>query len=290
MSSGVFLETTLSVRSRSNDLRRATDAQARKSRSGRPADRLRHRRLRVVGKRISLDERVVGKRISLDERVGAHGDRPRGDTSSRGIFAATAPGRPADPAGSYTLAADRLYGVPPLDITFTIPSDGWVSWGPGVLTNEPNERDHVGIGFHNVANLYKDPCLWRTSGEAAPRVGPTVADLTAAFARQPHFTASAPTDVTVDGFRGSFMTMTIDADLDFAGCDSGQVHSWIDPDGNSRYYAGPGQVEQFWIVDVDGTRLVIEGSFFPDAPPANLTDLATDRRVDRDRAVGQPSA
>jgi hypothetical protein len=177
------------------------------------------------------------------------------------------------PAGSYVLAADRLYGVPPLDITFTIPSDGWVSWGPGVLTNEPDGRDHVGIGFHNVANLYKDPCLWQTSGEARPRVGPTVADLEDAFARQPHFTASAPTDVTVDGFRGSFMTMTIDADLDFAGCNSGQVHSWIDPDGNSRYYAGPGQVEQFWIVDVDGTRLVIEGSFFPDAPPANLTDL-----------------
>ena len=178
------------------------------------------------------------------------------------------------PAGSYTLAADRLYGVPPLDVTFTIPSDGWVSWGPGVLTDEPDGRDHVGIGFHTVANLYKDPCLWRTNGEAAPRVGPTVADLAAAFAQQPHFTASAPTDVTVDGFRGSLMTMTIDADVDFARCDSGQVHSWIDPDRNSRYYDVPGQVEQFWIVDVDGARLVVEGSFFPDAPPANLADLA----------------
>lgn len=167
-----------------------------------------------------------------------------------------------------------LYGVPPLDVTFTIPADGWVSWGPGVVTDVPGDRDGVGIAFHNVANVWTDPCLWKSSGEADPPVGPTVADLAAAFAEQPHFTASAPTGVTIDGFDGMTMTMTIDADVDFEACYEDEVHSWIDTDGRSRYYQGPGQVEQFWILDVDGTRLVIPGSFFPDAPPANLADLA----------------
>jgi hypothetical protein len=166
-----------------------------------------------------------------------------------------------------------LYGIAPLDITFTIPAEGWVSWGPGVGTNEPDDRSNVAIGFTDVANLHKDPCLWRTAGKTDPPVGPTVADLAAAFARLPHFAASAPSRGMVDGYEATVLTLTIDPKLDFAMCDSGEVHSWIDADGNSRYHQGPGQVERFWIVDVRGTRLVINTAVFPGAPSAHLASL-----------------
>jgi hypothetical protein len=177
------------------------------------------------------------------------------------------------PPGSYVLTADNRYGVG-LDITFTVPAAGWVSWGPGVVTNETDDRDHVAIGFADVINLFKDPCRWNSSGKLDPPVGPTVADLAAAFARLPHFTASAPSRVMVDGYEGTVLTLTIDPALDFKTCDLGEVHSWIEVHGNSRYHQGPGEVERFWIVDVRGTRLVINTAVFPDAPPANLANLA----------------
>ena len=81
------------------------------------------------------------------------------------------------PPGSYVLAGDALYGIPPLEITFTVSREGWVSWGPGVVTTEPDIRDQVGMGFADVANLYADPCQWRTGGVLDPAVGPSVDDL-----------------------------------------------------------------------------------------------------------------
>jgi hypothetical protein len=31
-----------------------------------------------------------------------------------------------------------------------------------------------------------------------------------------------------------------------------------------RYHQGPGQIDQLFVLDVDGTRLVIDASYFPD--------------------------
>ena len=177
------------------------------------------------------------------------------------------------PPGSYLLAGDAQYGIPPLDITFIVSREGWISWGPGVVTTEPDVRDQVGMGFADVANLYSDPCHWRTVGLLDPAVGPSVEELVVGLAAQPRFKASAATDVSLAGFTGSYLELTIDADLDFSTCDVGEVHSWVDVKGNSRYYQGPGQIERFWILDVEGTRLVIEGSLFPRASRANRDDL-----------------
>ena len=178
------------------------------------------------------------------------------------------------PPGSYLLGGDALYGIPSLDITFTVADEGWISWGPGVVTTEPDIRDQVGMGFADVANLYEDPCRWRTGGVHEPVIGRSVRELVAGFAAQRRFTASAPTDVSLAGFRGSYLELTIDPSLDFSTCDGGEVHSWVDVKGRSRYYQGPGQVEQFRILDVGGTRLVIEGSFFQQASRADREALA----------------
>jgi hypothetical protein len=141
------------------------------------------------------------------------------------------------------------------------------------VTTEPGIRNQVGMGFANVANVYADRCHWRAAGVLDPAVGPSVDELVDAFAAQPRFTASVPSDVSLAGFSGFHLELTIDADLDFSTCDAGEVHSWVDVKGNSRYYQGPGQIEQFWILDVEGTRLVIEGSLFPLASRASRDDL-----------------
>ena len=89
------------------------------------------------------------------------------------------------PAGEYVLAPDALYGIPPLRITFAVPTEGWESWGPGVVTTDPGERGGVGIGFANIANVFVDPCHWETLGLVEPAVGPSVDDLAQALTKQP---------------------------------------------------------------------------------------------------------
>jgi hypothetical protein len=178
------------------------------------------------------------------------------------------------PPGQYVLAGDSYYGIRGVDITFTVPQNGWVSWGPGVLTSEPDFHDHVGIGFANVANLYPEPCHWHSTPVKYGSLGPSVDDLVDGLVAQPHFAASSATSVSLAGFGGRYVELSIDPGLDFSECDDQTVHSWLDTNGFSRYYQGPGQIERFWILDVGGTRVVIEGSMFPQASDSDRDQLS----------------
>lgn len=179
----------------------------------------------------------------------------------------------ATPPGEYVLSADALYGVPPLRLTFTVTRDGWESWGPGLVTIAAGERREVGFGFADVADVYVDPCRWDRLGAIRPRVGSTVDDLVVALQRVPHAHATKPVDATLGGVAGRYLELTIDPHQDFRTCDGGAFHIWIDSRGNSRYYQGPGQVEQFWVLDAHAVRLVVEASFFPEASSESRADL-----------------
>ena len=63
-----------------------------------------------------------------------------------------------------------------------------------------------GLVFMEVGNTYTDPCQ---SVALDPPVGPTVDDLASAWADQPALDATAPTDITVDGFHGKQVEFTV---------------------------------------------------------------------------------
>ena len=43
--------------------------------------------------------------------------------------------------------------------------------------------------------------------------------------------------------------------------------------GGDRYQQGPGQVEELWILDVDGQRLVIDATHMPATSMADVAEL-----------------
>jgi hypothetical protein len=90
-------------------------------------------------------------------------------------------------------------------------------------------------------------------------VGSSVDGLVAALASQKGRQASTPTDLTVDGFAGKYMELTVPARIYLAECDGGQFRTWLGTDGRERYLK-PGQRDLLWIVDVDGTPLVIDAA------------------------------
>ena len=84
-------------------------------------------------------------------------------------------------------------------IFVTVP-DGWRAEDNWAVTG-PDDVDPpagIAVGFWSVRNLYADP-LNAAGGTLDPPVGPTVDDLAEALASHPGWTATAPTDVTVDG-------------------------------------------------------------------------------------------
>ena len=115
-----------------------------------------------------------------------------------------------------------------------------------------------------MANIYTDSC---PSVLVDPPVGPTVDDLASAWANLPGFDATAPIDITVDGFHGKQVEFTV-PDYDEEECSNGGTASAGTDGGGADWWAqGPNQHNQLWILDVNGTRLVIVASYFPDTSP-----------------------
>lgn len=144
-------------------------------------------------------------------------------------------------------------------LTFAVPA-GWSDndWYVDKLGSNPS----IGVVFDKVANIYTDSC---PSFAVSPPVGPTVDDLASAWANLPGFNATAPIDVTVDGYRGKQVEFTVP---DYgADCADGAFRLLGAVGGGAWFAQGPNQHNQLWILDVNGTRLVIAAASFPDTSP-----------------------
>ena len=184
---------------------------------------------------------------------------------------------PLEPA-TYYIEPESI----PVRVLYTIPADGWSSWiGTFKPEQGPDGRGrHVAISIMNVTNLLVDAC--DPHSETDPPVGPTVDDLATALAELPPFLVTkAPRDVTFHGFRGKYLELTVPdlpvlirgEDVFWPECGGYELKSWIAPSLSFAYYGyhTAGQIEAFWILDVDGSRLVIEANWTPDSP--NIAEM-----------------
>jgi hypothetical protein len=155
-------------------------------------------------------------------------------------------------------------GVGQMRVSLAVPR-GWDVWvlGGGIIDprNGGQWPSGTGIGFYQVEDVYADPCRWERG--MMPSIGPSAADLAAALARQPDRAATTPTDVELGGFNGKMLRLHVPSDVDFSECSApefrseGEFRSWP-----GRFHQGAGQVDEVWILDVEGERLVIDAWWF----------------------------
>ena len=172
---------------------------------------------------------------------------PFSSTSTTGAF---------DP-GSIVLDGDF-----PLAIVFDVPA-GWSREG------SPEAADLVGVhkirgpvtpvyaSWAVIANVYADPCH-ASPGPIDPPIGPAVDDLVTAMTSMVGFESTNPTEVTVDGFAGKHFELSSNINPAADGCDDPVWLSLWEPASGSETARVPGATTmQFWVVDVNGTRLVM---------------------------------
>jgi len=186
---------------------------------------------------------------------------------------------PLEP-GSYFIDPDSDPSTP-LRVVYEVPFEGWSQWF-GALKFAGG--GHVMINITTVVNVVRHGC--RDHSWADPPVGPSVNDLAAALADlAPFRVTSPPRDVTVYGYSGKHLELTVPDlpvegegdDRRFTGCIDGTLKSWvaaIDTEPGDAYYGytGPGYTEEFWILDVDGTRLMIVAERSPGSPRKDLAE------------------
>ncbi len=133
-----------------------------------------------------------------------------------------------------------------------------------------------GTGF----NVYGDACHWNTTIPETPATTPD--EIAAAFAAQASSDATAPLDVTVGGFAGKSITVSVPMSYDvpnatreekFADCDN-NVFAFYGVEGEAveaRNAQGGGQIDELWILDVGGSIVILDAALSP-ATPADLVD------------------
>ena len=190
------------------------------------------------------------------------------------------PFAPLEP-GTYFIDPD-LDPSTPLRVVYEVPYEGWSQW---IGAAKFADYGHVGVSITTVSNLVRHGC--RDHSWADPPVGPSVDDLAAALADlAPFRVTSPPKDVTIYGYHGKHLELTVPDlpvegegdDRRFTGCMEGTLKSWVaaidtEP-GDAFYgYTGPGYTEEFWILDVDGTRLMIEANWSPASPRKDVAEM-----------------
>lgn len=142
----------------------------------------------------------------------------------------------------------------------------------------------IGVSVWDVGEVPRDPCRWK--GTLADP-GPAVDDLVKALVTQRLRHATEPTDVTLGGYRGSYLEwsvptdMVVTGDADFEGCDVEPSNghrdfvSWLGNGYGERYQQVAGQVDMLWVLDVDGQRLLVDATYSPGTTGADRAELAS---------------
>lgn len=156
-------------------------------------------------------------------------------------------------------------------VVITVP-DGWANvdgWGINARSETPR---WTAVTFWDVNEVYAHPCGWR--GEPLIDPGRTVDGLVEALVDRPMRNATTPVEVSVDGYEGYMLEWSVPTDIDFTSCDEGYFESWTGLGWSSdRCQQGPGQVDRLWILDVNGSRLVIDAMYMPGATEQDREEL-----------------
>jgi hypothetical protein len=194
------------------------------------------------------------------------------------------------PAGPFVVSDDEVR------VTVDIASPGWsLLSGLEAITKDDDGLDSpesVGVALVAWAwpagtefNVYGDPCQWATTIPETPATTPD--EIAAGLAAQAQTEATTPVDVSVGGYTGKALTLQVPMtyevpgatrEEEFGECDEDSyVYYGLAADGSQieRNAQGPGQIDDLWILDVNGSIVIIDAAYGPAAPPDLVEELRT---------------
>ena len=168
---------------------------------------------------------------------------------------------PPQPGCTETAADDSIR------VTFDVPN-GWepdpIHYGIWLAGSGNRAPDGASVFFERGGWLYTDPC--HSSPPPTIQVGPSVDDFANAIANHPTLNATAPVPVTLAGYSGKYLDLQMPSDV--STCTD---NYW--PWEPGFFAQGPSQRWHLWILDVNGTRVVILTTDYAGTSAANRTAL-----------------
>ena len=205
---------------------------------------------------------ALGYNFLIAPNVGGPGlDEPGPTTTPTAAPLPPASSFDSQPAGDRLEPGSYFTTVVGNRITFTVPAGWQRNVVPQVLWTGSSEAR---LAFGEVENIYADPCQ-PALGVLDPAPGPTVDALASALAAIPGATATTA-DAEISGFRARYVGL--DVPDSFGDCI---------PDGGEALLSADRPLEpashRFWVVDVDGDRIVIHSVTRPGALSRQVDEL-----------------
>ena len=160
--------------------------------------------------------------------------------------------------------------------------EGWYDFAGYFILKYPDTPHPVlGLSVWDVGQVFRDPCHWQGTGFDP---GPGVNALVTALVAQPMRDATKPTDVTLAGYHGRYLELSVPDDIrmskpgEFDACDldSGgyrDFQGWLGNGMGNRHEQVPGQIDRLWVLDVQGKRLMVDATYSPDTSQADRDEL-----------------
>ena len=168
--------------------------------------------------------------------------------------------------------------IVPVRFSFTVPS-GWRNAGWGAI--DKGGDGTLIVTPWTVRYTYRDPCRWMAS---VVDPGATVQGLVDALRQQIGHKATAAVPATIDGHEGQRIELDVNVTVDPQKCDGGEYRVWVAPGPGvtgtalqepARYGLPTGFHSSLTILDVNGTRLIIEASYPAGTSAAVRAELQT---------------
>jgi hypothetical protein len=180
----------------------------------------------------------------------------------------------------------------PLQVTVDITTPGWstLTGFDGMTKDDDGLDAPETVGAALLAwtwpagtefLVYGDPCQWSSSAPETPLTTPD--EIATAFAAQAQTEAADPVDVTVGGYAGKSVTLQVpltyeQADAtreeEFAACDNSEfVYYGTGDEVVARNAQGPGEFDELWILDVDGSIVILNAVYSPETPSELVDEL-----------------
>jgi hypothetical protein len=116
-------------------------------------------------------------------------------------------------------------------------------------------------------------CRHATEWDLDPQVG-TWQGLADALAAQELSTLTQPVLVTLEGHDGLYLELTVPSDIDISACEREAHVVWEGMPGDAHHALNdPGAVERLWILDVDGSRVLLGTISVPGVTEEKIREL-----------------
>ncbi len=169
--------------------------------------------------------------------------------------------------GCWAIQARGLVDGPRAELELPAGFTGNDAW---VWVNADPEDEWGAITLLPVGAVHPDPCA---RAEDPPEPAPSVEGFARALVAQRVTATTTPVPVSVGGHEGVYLELSVPAGFDSSACRGEELILW-EPEGAEAAGAEPSFVSRYWVLDVDGRRVVLVVNTNSDAPDETV-DLFT---------------